>query len=144
MENAMINRKAGERKTFYIIGWVVLCFLLAGTVFLQVVPIRLGGPGCVLFRFAGVYCPGCGGTRAFLAFLMGHPLISLYFHPLVPYAMILFLWYMTSNSIEYLSKGRMRIGIRYHNWYLYVALGIIIIHWVRINIFLLIFHVPLG
>ena len=44
-----------------------------------------GGNGmeCMFYRYTGLYCPGCGGTRALIALLRGHPLRSLRLHPLV-------------------------------------------------------------
>ncbi len=38
---------------------------------------------CLFHRITGLYCPGCGGTRALIALLRGHPLRSLRLHPLV-------------------------------------------------------------
>lgn len=139
-----MNKKAEIRKNYYLLGWVILCLLAVGIIILEIVPVHLNGAGCVLFNFTGVYCPGCGGTRAFFALFMGHPLLSLYFHPLILYVMLLFIWYMISNTIEYLSKGKVKIGSHYHHWYVYAALAIIGIHWIRINIFWLAFQVPLG
>ena len=100
---------------------------------------------CLLRRFGvGLYCPGCGGTRAFFALMMGHPMLSFYFHPVVPYIAVIFLWYMFSNTIDHMSKGHTAIGSRYHNYYLYGAFVIIIVNWILRNILLIVFHIPLG
>ncbi len=42
--------------------------------------------GCLFHRLTGLYCPGCGGTRAVLLLLHGHPLRSFVYHPFVLYA----------------------------------------------------------
>jgi hypothetical protein len=34
--------------------------------------IRIAGPPCVFHLLTGLYCPGCGGTRAILALLAGN------------------------------------------------------------------------
>lgn len=43
------------------------------------------GLPCLFRFFTGLYCPGCGGTRAVKALLSGEIVKSLYFHPLVLY-----------------------------------------------------------
>ena len=48
---------------------------------------------CPLHEFAGLYCPGCGGTRAFRALLRGHILDSLWCNPLLLVGIILALHY---------------------------------------------------
>jgi hypothetical protein len=39
---------------------------------------------CALRRFAGLPCPGCGLTRAFLALSRGDLEAAIHFHPLAP------------------------------------------------------------
>lgn len=43
---------------------------------------------CLFRRLTGLYCPGCGGTRAFYAMAGGHPLLSFYYHPIIAYFVI--------------------------------------------------------
>lgn len=40
---------------------------------------------CLFQQMTGLYCPGCGGTRAVRALLAGHPFLSFLYHPVVPY-----------------------------------------------------------
>lgn len=47
--------------------------------------LREGRIPCLFHELTGFYCPGCGGTRAVLALLAGHPVLSFLYHPLVPY-----------------------------------------------------------
>lgn len=43
-----------------------------------------------MFHLAtGLYCPGCGGTRALAALLRGQFLTSFQYHPLVPYLAVI-------------------------------------------------------
>lgn len=46
------------------------------------------GLPCLFRFFTGLYCPGCGGTRAVKALLSGKILRSLYFHPFVLYVVV--------------------------------------------------------
>ena len=45
---------------------------------------RQGFP-CLFHLTTGLYCPACGGTRAFRALLRGDLAMSLQYHPLVLY-----------------------------------------------------------
>lgn len=40
---------------------------------------------CVFQKALGLYCPGCGGTRAFRALFRGDILRALYYHPAAVY-----------------------------------------------------------
>ena len=88
---------------------------------------------CYMYRMTGYYCPGCGGTRACIAFLHGHFLRSLLYHPVVPYTAVVYLVFMVSHSIELLSKGNFAIGLRYRDNYIKFAGIIILVQWILRN-----------
>lgn len=39
--------------------------------------------GCLFRRLTGLYCPGCGGTRAVIAFIHGRFILSARYNPAV-------------------------------------------------------------
>ncbi|GLC82568.1 DUF2752 domain-containing protein [Lacrimispora brassicae] len=49
----------------------------------------LGLP-CLFHSLTGLYCPGCGGTRAIRSLLRGDLRMSFQYHPLVLYAVFVF------------------------------------------------------
>lgn len=54
-------------------------------------------PGCIFHRLTGISCPGCGGTRALIALIDGHPLAALHYNWLwLPTALILLEEYLLS------------------------------------------------
>lgn len=48
---------------------------------------------CIFHELTGFYCPGCGGTRAFLALITGHPILSFLYNPAVIYTAGVLLFY---------------------------------------------------
>ncbi len=38
-------------------------------------------PQCVIYKNTGLYCPGCGGTRAVISLLNGHIIRALLYNP---------------------------------------------------------------
>lgn len=80
---------------------------------------------CLWDKLVGIYCPGCGGTRAVEALFHGEILLSAWYHPAVIYGAVIYCIFMSSNLLQRISKGRIR-GIRFHNWYLYGAVIIIV------------------
>lgn len=101
---------------------------------------RFGEPGCVFQRLFGIYCPGCGGTRAVFALLRGDILLSLYYHPLVPYAVFGFDLFLLDHVLERLRVPGVK-GFRFHAWPLYLAIVILIVNCVARNILKLCFGV---
>ena len=97
---------------------------------------------CVFYYLCGIYCPGCGGTRALKALLDGEILQSLWYHPLVLYSVILYGGFMLSHTLERFSVKGIR-GWQFHSWYLYGALGILIVNFLIKNILLLCFHITI-
>lgn len=139
----IIKKQRSLEDQLYITGWI---FLLAGSVGIfiylhRIVP-EIKGYTCVIYRLFGIYCPGCGGTRAVNAILTGHFLQALWYHPLVPYTLVIFGGFMLSQTLARLHIGRIR-GWRFHEWHLYGAVVIIIVNFILKNILLLGFHVAL-
>lgn len=97
---------------------------------------------CFFNVFFGIYCPGCGGTRALIALLHGQILKSLWYHPFVPYFAVIYLGFLLTQGLHRLGMKRIR-GWRFHNWYLWVGLGIIIVNFVVKNLLRLKFGILL-
>ena len=116
---------------------------MAGALFYYVLLPHLSLPPCVLYAYFGLYCPGCGGTRAFISLLHGHFLLSLWYHPLVLYSALLFGAFMITQALARLTRFRYFRGLSFHNWYLYVAIGIVGFNWVIKNILLLVWGIRL-
>lgn len=134
----------GERqqKIFYWLGWAVLLAGGAAGVVLYFWPWSVSMP-CLFLRYTGFYCPGCGGTRAFCSMLKGEFLKSLHYHPVVLYGTVVYAWFMLTNTLELLSKGRWKIGMEFRSRYLYIAAALIILHFIWSNIRLHVLGSPL-
>lgn len=59
---------------------------------------------CIFHEFTGLYCPGCGGTRAFFALLHGHPVLSFRYNPVVEYFLFFFIFYVVWFLLYFLKK----------------------------------------
>ena len=144
-ENEMLQIDQRRDRQFYIIGW---CALLLGALVCVTVsltgfdPFRLLRP-CILHTLTGYYCPGCGGTRAVRALLAGRLVRSFICHPIVPVAGVLAVWFMVSQTIEYVSGGRLRIGMHVRDIHLWGVLGIIVVNFLVKNLALLIWGIDL-
>lgn len=133
-------------KIFYIIGWI--CIAIGAIVFglyrAGVLPTRHMAP-CMIHAMTGYYCPGCGGTRATYALLHGKIITSLYYHPIVVYGVVVGGWFMISQTIERISRGKIHIGMHYRDLYLWIALVIAIVNCLVKNLILATTGVaPLG
>lgn len=117
-------------KCLYIIGWVFLgiaAALCAGIRF-GILDLFKNMSHCVFHRMTGLYCPGCGGTRAVVALFRGKILTSLFYHPIVVYTAVFAGWFMISQTVERLSSGKLRIGMRYRDIYLWIALMLVVLN----------------
>ncbi len=91
-------------------------------------------PACWVYENLRLYCPGCGCTRAFTALLRGDILRSLRYNAGVFYFAAGAAVYLVSQTVQRISRGRIRCGIRYRNVYLYLGLGILVLNAVVWNI----------
>ena len=94
---------------------------------------------CWIRKQGGFYCPGCGGTRAFFAFLEGSFVKSFLYHPVVPYMGVIYIVFMLRGALHFSSKGRFAF-MRFRIGYIYVAVAITIIQFVIKNVYLLNFR----
>ncbi len=136
-------RTITEKKSYRLcqISWCILGMGLLVAVNLYMSGFRLESflrfmPPCIFYSLTGLYCPGCGGTRAVLELWHGQIFRSFYYHPIVLYTVCLYGWYLISNTIEWLSRGKFHLGSRYHSWYGIVAAVIVTGNWIIKNLLL--------
>lgn len=121
---------------FYVMGWLATVFLVA---MITIVLVKGTGflykfPKCAFLSATGLYCPGCGGTRATFAFFRGHFIRSFILHPIVPYAALVCGWFMISQTIERISRHRIKIAMHFRNIYVWLGIFIILGNWIVKNI----------
>lgn len=134
------NKKINtDENVLYIIGWILIVFLLFAVILYFLFPTFLKQylPGCMFLTITGLYCPGCGGTRAVIALLRGKLLTSFICHPFVPYTAFVGGWFMISQSIERISKGRLPVGMKYRDIYLWIAFVLVAVNFLLKNILLM-------
>lgn len=134
-----------EEKSLYILGWMLLgaAAVLAGVTKGFPMQMKIFSLPCIFWELTGYYCPGCGGTRACAALFRGEIVSSFLCHPVVVYTAVVFAWYMISHTIEYLTRGRLAVGMRYRDLYLYLAAAIILIQWVVRNLLKLVWGIDI-
>lgn len=124
-----MKRQKTLEDRLYVVGWI---FLLAGSIgifiYLQLLLPNVPSPPCVFFHILGIYCPGCGGTRALNALLHGRLLLSLWYHPLVLYTVVIFGGFMLTQTMERIHIKGVK-GWKFHNWHMYAAVVILAANW---------------
>lgn len=103
----------------------------------------LGRQPCMMQKLTGLYCPGCGGTRAVRALLAGHPLQSFLYHPFVLYEAVLMGILIFFRLAEKVSRGKIR-RLSCRPVWLWIGVLLIVGNWILRNILLLVFHIPIG
>lgn len=79
-------------------------------------------PGCPIYQYLGIWCPGCGFTRSVNSLLEGNFLKSLYWNPMPLYSITLWALFMLEEIRERilpfskkvpltLWKGAIRLGL---------------------------------
>lgn len=139
------NSTSSIEDTFYAIGCYTLGFFILIGLFLKISHIQLTKYllPCVFHALTGLYCPGCGGTRSFLFLIHGHFIRSFIYHPIVLYGAVIYGWFLISQTIERFSGHKIKIGMLYHDYYLWIALAIVIINTITKNVLLVHFGIDL-
>lgn len=126
-----------SRRIFYVgllLGILGLFAVLGLSIF--DIDLREILPPCSLYSMTGLYCPGCGGTRACYALAQGHILESIILHPLVFYLAVGYVVYMLSHLLDILTQGKIR-GCYFCPYYWYIGVGILLVQFVVKNLALL-------
>lgn len=119
---------------FFFLG-IIFAVLVTITVFLfPLLQDLIQLPPCWFHLITGYYCPGCGGTRALRALFHGHFLQAVWFHPFVPYTAVVYLYFMVTQTVERISRGRFPIGMRYHNYLVWTAVVLILGNFILKNV----------
>ena len=125
-------------RTVYRLCWFFLCLMpiiIFGIDHISTLHDFFFQP-CAIFDATGLYCPGCGGRRAVIALLTGHPLKSLLFHPFVLYFTLCFSLFFISQTLFRLTNGAVK-GMNYRNIFVYIGLAVILLQWIIKNMVLL-------
>lgn len=83
---------------------------------------------CSLYSTVGLYCAGCGGTRAVEYFMQGKLIQSFLYHPAVPYSALLAGCYMISHTLNIVTRGRIK-AMLFRPVYFYVLIAVILVQW---------------
>ncbi len=130
---------------FYIAGW---CLVVLIAVY-YILSTRIGkgflhfSYPCMLHKITGYYCPGCGGTRAVFYLMQGKFAASFRAHPIVLFAAVFGGWFMISQSVQRISRDKIKIGMHFRPIYLWLALAVLLINFIVKNAALYFFQVDL-
>lgn len=81
---------------------------------------------CLFHDLLHLYCPGCGGTRAFLALLKGNYVRAIQYNPFFCYLTGIYLWYLIQEGI-WMADKREKLGIhrfQFQIWIVWLGLAI--------------------
>ena len=117
---------------------MILNLPYSNTTFNIIWKIMNGQMPCLFQELTGLYCPGCGGTRAVKALLKGDVITSFLYHPLIIYV-ILVAAIFAFSYILYAKTKNPKFRLHFDNKYAYIGIGIIVINFVVKN-YLLIFE----
>lgn len=135
----MVNR------IFYKMGIVILLFLVAASILQNTGLVNLTDLlyPCLFHQISGLYCPGCGGTRAVKALIEGHFIDCFFYHPFVFYCAVMYLLFMGSHTIEKIyslaaknkssHKKPFVRGLNFKVSYVYIGIIIILVQWMIKN-----------
>lgn len=137
------GRKDSE-KTLYVLGWLFLAgvlLFLAAAAWLPGFAGMVFAP-CIFHSLTGLYCPGCGGSRALTALVHMDVLKSVIYHPFVLYGGGLYTVFMVTHTVKWLSHGKIK-GLKYRDRYVYFGVALVIGNWILKNLLLVIWNIEL-
>ena len=92
---------------------------------------------CLFREMTGLYCPGCGGTRAVKALLRGDIVTSFLYHPLVLYCVLVAAVFGLSYTIYWKTKNP-KFRLYLENGYVYAGLAVLAVNFIVKNYYLIV------
>lgn len=115
---------------FYKLGKICLVVGIIGIILLLLTDFEIISwyPECEFLKRTGLYCPGCGGTRAVKCLLRGDLVRSFLFHPFVPYCTIMYFVFM----IYVFLKKHFKIFTKCFpvEIVIYIGVGVLLLQWI--------------
>lgn len=142
MENQ--RKELTAETAFFVVGIILAAIAIVIAALFALFPevfTRFRFP-CMFHEITGLYCPGCGGTRAVKAFFVGHIVKSFLYNPVVFYSVVMYTWFMGSQLLERMTGGKVK-GLKYRHLYLWLALVIVVANCLIRNILLIRYGITL-
>lgn len=137
-------KNKNEIDIIYIVGLILAGLLVITFVLLKATNFKSflfdGTPDCFFERLTGIFCPGCGLTRASVSFFEGKFLKSFLYNAIVPYAALAYLYLMIRQTLHYLI-GTKPSTVRLLLNLIYIGAGILVVQWIVKVVLLLVFHI---
>lgn len=129
----MTEKERSQEDDLYFAGLVILAVgAVLAIVFMKFIVPYLPDTQCFFWKYFGIYCPGCGGTRALIYLLQGKILKAAWYHPMVVYGAGMYTAFMASHTLRKLHITKK--GMKFREGYLYGALVILILNFLLKNI----------
>ena len=123
--------KGFYNKAFYDLGKWILAAVFAAAIFIWIFGDSWLAkvPDCAFEKVTGLYCPGCGGTRAVIALFQGHPIKSFLFHPAVPYTFVVYCVFMIRMFLlKHFGIGKEKDGRIVP--FVFIGIAIVLVQWI--------------
>lgn len=106
--------------------FIVVCGFIAVIKLCNINLVRTMPFDCFIYGKYGIYCAGCGGTRAVMEFLNGNIFASIKYHPAVVYSAGLMIYMM----FEYIRSIVKKTELVISPVPFYLLIGVIILQWI--------------
>lgn len=115
---------------FYKLGKVFLVLSVVAVIALWITDYKIISwiPDCAFLSITGLYCPGCGGTRAVKSLLRGDIVRSFIYHPFVIYCVVAYIVFMLYEFIKKHFKTVHKVFPV--EIVIYIGVGVLLLQWV--------------